>query len=292
MDIHALDPYESWQWPENAGDAIRLTLSDRDVPSEDRVLAAQLAGDTVVLNDETAELLLSVVGDPAEPADLRSAAAISLGPALELCEMEGFEGEPFADPPVSQPVFERMQETLRATYDDESAPKDVRRRALEASVRASQDWHTDAIRAAAAQDDPEWQMTAIFSMQYVPGFEDEIVKYLESDSPELRYEAVRAAGARGLDAAWPYIESIVNDPSADKELLLSAIAAAPNIRPEEAGDLVLDLVDSDDEEISEAATAAMMEARTRLDAEEGEYDEDEEQFELEDEEKAGEEPQR
>jgi hypothetical protein len=54
---------------------------------------------------------------------------------------------------------------------DASVPTDVRRRILEASVRAPQDWHRDAIRAAYASDDDVWRLTAVFCMRSVRGFE-------------------------------------------------------------------------------------------------------------------------
>jgi hypothetical protein len=55
-------------------------------------------------------------------------------------------------------------------------------------------------------------------------------------------------------------------------LLLAAIEAVGNIRPQEAGEILLDLADSRDEEIAEAANAAISMARAML----GEEDDEEE----------------
>ena len=67
---------------------------------------------------------------------------------------------------------------------------------------------------------------------------------------------VNAAGNWELDAAWPHIVAVVNDPATPKPLLLAAIGAA-GIRPLETGKLLLHLVGSDDEEIAEAVDEAI-----------------------------------
>ncbi len=96
--------------------------------------------------------------------------------------------------PISEWTFREVRETLRKLYRDTSAPKEVRRRILEASVRAPQEWHRDAIRAADASGDEDWTLTAVFAMRLVPGFEREILVVMESENPDVHYEAVCAAG--------------------------------------------------------------------------------------------------
>jgi hypothetical protein len=49
----------------------------------------------------------------------------------------------------------------------------VRRRVLEASVRAPQDWHQEAIREAYSSGDESWRLTAVFCMRFVRGFKDQ-----------------------------------------------------------------------------------------------------------------------
>ena len=65
-----------------------------------------------------------------------------------------------------------------------------------------------------------------------------------------------------------------------KDLLLAAIEAVSTIRPSEAGVLLVDLADSDDEEIAEAADEAMSMAEgyseDEFDDEFGEDDDDDE----------------
>jgi len=80
---------------------------------------------------------------------------------------------------------------------DVEVPKNVRRRILEASLRAPQDWHQDAIRAAYSSDDEDWNLTAVFSMRWVRGFDDQILEALDSDNQHVHYQAVLAAGNWG-----------------------------------------------------------------------------------------------
>src|SRR5207302_8442468 len=141
---------------------------------------------------------------------------------------------------------------LEKLYLGNSTRKEVRRRSLEASVRAPQLWHQGAIRHAYSSGDQEWMLTAVFSMRWVRGFDDQILLALKSGDPEMQYEAVKAAGNWELDAAWSHIVGLLNDAHSPKPLLLAAIGAVGSIRPVEAREILVDLADSDDEEIAEA----------------------------------------
>ena len=55
-------------------------------------MAADLAGDLVVINDALVDALLAIVGNAAEPEELRAKAAISLGPVLEQADMRWGRG--------------------------------------------------------------------------------------------------------------------------------------------------------------------------------------------------------
>ena len=57
-------------------------------------------------------------------------------------------------------------------------PKELRRRILEASVRAFEPWHPDAIRTAYASSDQEWVLTAVFAMAHIKGFDEQILESL------------------------------------------------------------------------------------------------------------------
>jgi hypothetical protein len=166
-------------------------------------------------------------------------------------------------------VARAIRDSLSDAYLDADAPKEVRRRALEASVRGEADWHTAAVRAAYHSGDDEWRLTAVFCMSYVKGFDSEIVEALESGDPELRYEAVHAAGNWAVERAWPHIRALVRvEEDVDKPLLLTAIDAAVCIRPGEVAEVLGDLAESEDEEIAEAVLEAMVMAEALTDTSE------------------------
>jgi hypothetical protein len=271
MDLKTLLDTPPWDWPRDAGWTLRKILVDHQASESDRLIAAELVGDSTVINDELADALLMVVCSADEPDELRARAAISLGPVLEQADTDGFE-DPDDAPPITERAFRNIQSTLKKLYLDNRTPKEVRRRILEASVRAPETWHQNAIKDAYSSGDKEWILTAVFSMRWVRGFDDQILLALKSDDPEIHLEAVIAAGNWELDGAWSHMVELINDAHTPKPLLLAAIGAVGSIRPAEAGEILVDLADSDDEEIAEAADEAMAEAEIAS----GEEDDDEE----------------
>jgi hypothetical protein len=255
MDLKTLTDIPPWEWPEDTGKMFLGILGDDQADESDRLLAAELAGDFTVIDDELAEALLSMVRSSDETEALRGKASIALGPALEHAATMGFEDA--NDILLSEEVFLEAQQSLRELFFDADVPKDVRRRILEASVRAPQDWHRGAIRAAYSSEDEVWKLTSVFCMQFVSGFDDQILEALDSNAPEIQYHAVCAAGDWEIDAAWPHIAALVTWNEIDKPLLLAAIEAVASIRPEEAPGILGALADSDDEEIVEAVFEAL-----------------------------------
>jgi hypothetical protein len=259
MKLRTLKDMPSWEWPDGTGEQFLAILGDDRAADSDVLIAAELAGDLTVMNDELAAALISIVKNSDRSEKIRAKAAISLGPALEQADIEGFEDA--GDLPISESTFRNIQDSLRRLYLDASVPTEVRRRILEASVRAPQDWHHDAVRTAFASDDEAWRLTAVFCMQFIRGFDDQIVEALDSTNEDIHYEAVVAAGNWELDRAWRHIASLVTSEGTDKPLLLAAIEAVATIRPREAGALLADLAGSDDEDIADAVDEALVMAR-------------------------------
>ena len=270
MDLTRLATFPPWQWPPDIGNTLLAVLRDRKADESQHLLAAEMAGEIVAINDDLAGVLLSIVADATASDELRSRAALSLGPVLEqmdrdsIGDIPGLDDE-LDDQPISEHTFHRIQQSLRARYLEDDIPNEVRRRILEASVRAPADWHRDAVREAYSREDRDWRLTAVFAMQYVRGFTDEIVAALDDPDEEVRYEAVTAAGNWEVDAAWPLVSALVAAPDTDKALLLAAIEAAAAIRPQEAQPLLAELSDSDDTDISDAADNAIMMATNPFD---------------------------
>jgi hypothetical protein len=256
MDLKTLQDTPPWDWPRDAGKRFQRILMDHRAAESDRLIAAELSGDLTVINDELAGSLAAIVGRPDEPERLRARAAIALGAVLEQAETDGFEDP--NDVPITQRTFRNIQDSLQKLHSDNAVPKEVRRRILEASVRAPESWHPNAIRAAYSSGDRDWILTAVFSMRWVRGFDDQILEALKSPDPEIQYEALEAAGNWGLAAAWSHIAALLHDAAAPKHLLLAAIGAVATIRPAEVRRILADLADSDDEEIADAADEAIL----------------------------------
>jgi hypothetical protein len=255
MNLKELNDIAPWEWPENADKTILEILYNKNAPEPDRILAAELTVNGIVMDDDIANHLIDIVRDSKETEELRSKAASVFGPALEWAYTTEFD-----DPEnemLSEKGFAEVREQLRKIYHDPSIPKKVRRRTLEASVRAPMDWHKKAIQDAYDAKDNEWLLTAIFAMGYVPGFDNLILESLESENPDIYYEAVCSAGEWGLQEAWPYIEKILTEQAGDKHLLLAAIEAAGNMAIPEAAEILAELSDSDDEDIAEIADDAL-----------------------------------
>lgn len=139
MELKDLDKLPPWEWPQDAARTLLRVIGDQGAPSSDRLLAARLAGDVTVMCDELAEALLAIAGDRAAQPELRGAAAIALGPALECMDLSA--GDDSGDGPLSERTFRSLQRSLHKLFMDADVPADVRRPILEASVRAPEDWH-------------------------------------------------------------------------------------------------------------------------------------------------------
>jgi hypothetical protein len=255
MKLKTFTDTPSWEWPEDTDKIFSEALRDDQADESERLLAAELAGDSTVINDELADELLVIVSDDKESDSLRARAAISLGPALEYAFIDGFEDP--EEVPISENKFHEIQKMLCKLYLDTDVPKEVRRRILEASVRAPQDWHQSAIQEAYSSTDESWKLTAVFCMRFVRGFDEQILEALDTENQDIHYEAVCAAGNWEVDAAWSHIAALITAENTNKYLLLAAIEAVAGIRPQEAEEILLDLTQSEDEDIAEAASGAM-----------------------------------
>jgi hypothetical protein len=195
MNLKALKDTPPWAWPEGTAEKLVSALRDERASEPDRLLATEMAGDFTVVNDESVEALLAILRNGEESQEIRARAAISLGPILAYGDTEGFEDPD--DVPISERHFQQIRESLRELYMDAQIPKEVRRRILEASVRAPQDWHRNAVRAAYSSGDDAWELTAVFCMRFLRGFDKEIVEELGNRNQDIQLEAVLAAGNWG-----------------------------------------------------------------------------------------------
>ena len=91
MDVKTLQDIAPWDWPEGTAERFLEILRDDRAAQPDRLVAAELAGDLTVINDELVDALLWILRGGAESEELRGQAAIALGPVLEHADTDGFE---------------------------------------------------------------------------------------------------------------------------------------------------------------------------------------------------------
>ena len=278
MDLKALKDTPPWDWPTGTRKLLLDILRDDQSAETDRLLATELAGDFTVISDDVAEALLSILrrSDLSERVAQPGGDLPGAGPRSHGYRglRRGFPDHPHRGTDLPHAFRRRCRRSICGA----DVPKDVRRRILEASVRAPQDWHPEAVREAYASRDEAWRLTAVFCMSYVPGFDEQILEGLDSENRDIRYEAVLAAGTWEVDAAWPHVEAIITSEKMDKSLLLAAIDAVASIRPHEAAEILLDLSESDDDDIVEAVDEALAMAGGLSDVDyEDEDDDDEEE---------------
>ncbi len=238
----------------------------------------------IEIDDELALAIVAIAtGNAAE--EIREEAIVALGPLIEECGSEyrddiEFEFDPDLAPPVTRETFREVVKQVRAIYNDGSASKLLRRRALEVLVRDPQPWQSDEVRRHFASGDEEWRLTAIFAMGWLNGFDRELLEAVKSSSGNHLIEAVRAAGDAGLTSAAPRIRELAASDKTERVLRLQAIQALPFV-DEDSFELLEELSQSKRPEIAEAAEDAIDELviQQRLD---DEFDEEDE--ELDDEE--------
>ena len=70
MDFELSLDTPPWDWPRNTGMIFQRILRDTRAKESDRLIAAKLAGDLTVMNDNLADALLAIVGGAGEPEQL------------------------------------------------------------------------------------------------------------------------------------------------------------------------------------------------------------------------------
>ncbi len=182
--------------------------------------------------------------------EVRAAAAISLGRFALLGDLEEIDAD----------VAKTIHDILLAKFHSED-DVEVRRRALEAVSYIGDDDVVAAIEQAYQHPDERMTVSAVFSMgrSYDPRWAATVQKELKNPRPEIRYEAVRAAGELELEDAVPTLLDMMD--TDDVEIKEATIDALGKIGGKRALEALLDLAQSADEATSWAALEALDTAR-------------------------------
>jgi HEAT repeat protein len=192
-------------------------------------------------------LLRLVQQDPA--AEVRSAAATALGRFALLAEHQKISNDNRA----------RISQSLLAVIHNQAELVDVRRRALEAIAPFSLPEVTQVIWEAYRREEHGLRISSVYAMGrncdllWMPT----VLKEMDNDDPEMRYEAATAAGELGEAEAVPRLIEMTRD--ADMEVKLAAIRALGKIGGQEAKQRLRTLLTGKSQAVREAAEHAVAE---------------------------------
>ena len=178
---------------------------------------------------------------------VREAAAMSLSRFALRAELGQLQ------PRLADLVWESLWKTVSRARED--VP--VRRRALESLAYFDRPEVRDAIAAAYQDEDSTMRVSAVFAMGRSTDEEwsTQILNELDSESPEMRYEAARACGELQLAGAVPRLSQMTAD--MDLEVKLAAVGALGQIGGPEARRVLDICVEMGDDALGDAARAAL-----------------------------------
>jgi HEAT repeat protein len=158
----------------------------------------------------------------------------------------------------------RVSQALVAIISDKSKPREVWRRALEASAPLSSPEVKAAIREAYKSADPKVRNSALYAMgrncdsAWLPI----LIKEMSNSKADVRFEAAGACGEICDEEAVPYLIKLTQDK--DMEVQQAAIISLGKIGGVKAKQHLMRCAKSPDEIVSEAAEQALR----QIDAEE------------------------
>lgn len=180
----------------------------------------------LLFEDESAEYMnrLIEMAQWDESTAVRAAAASALGRFIMAGEYEEL--------PESDAA--RAQDAVVNLWTNESEDLDVRRRALESLANSSHELVPEAIEDAYQSYEPRMRVSALFAMGRTcdARWHNYVMRELNSDDPELLYEAARAAGELELHRAVQRLVILAN--GSDREIAEVAIWSLGEIGGEPA----------------------------------------------------------
>jgi HEAT repeat protein len=224
------------------GEVFRVALDDADP----RVRAGAIEG---LWEVEDVRLIRPLIHALTEDVSdmVREAAAISLCRFALRAELGQLQ------PRLANLVWENLWQTVNSEQED--VP--VRRRALESLAYFDRPEVHAAIARAYQDEDSSMRVSAVFAMGRSADEEwsTQVLQELESEMPEMRYEAARACGELQLAGAVPILSQLIADP--DLEVKLAAVSSLGRIGGPEARRVLDICIEMGDEALMDAAREAL-----------------------------------
>lgn len=207
----------------------------------------------VLWEDETLELMhkLMLLAQVDTSVEVRAAALTGLGRFILLGEL--------GDLPEEETI--PAQNVAVKILKDELLDVDIRRRALEAISNCSHEIVPSAIQRAYRSSEHRMKVSSIFAMgrSYDERWTDIVLREIESENDEIRYEAARAAGELEILEAVPLLGRLLADD--DREIKEVAVWSLGEIGGREAQRILSAMLEvaeeAEDEDLIEAIEDAI-----------------------------------
>ena len=177
---------------------VNYALSDSDAGVREAAVELLWEDESLVLMNRLIDIALYD-----EAINVRAAAASALGRFILLGELGDLPEEEIT----------KAQDAAVSILNNVSEDYDVRRRALEAIANSSHEIVDEAIREAYDNPDHRMQISAVFAMgrTYDSQWNEYVLQQLDSEDPEMSYEAARAAGELEIEEAVPGLTRLALD---------------------------------------------------------------------------------
>lgn len=261
---------ESDEYNEEHLKVLDVLLEDEDPDVRANAVTAIWNYPKVHFIDKLFDLALN---DPVQ--GVRSQAIKTLGRYIyegSINEYEIFSTDPMAEflaPELPLEDFLRVKNFLINIFQNDNLPLESRRCAVEALGFLTDPEVLEIIEQAYNYPDVQMKASAIFAMGRNSHHRWSliIVKEIQSEIYDIRYEAVKAAGEAGVEEAIPSLMEIATSEE-DKDLRLEAIWSLGLIGGEEAKSVLSKLCLDPDPDIREVAGAALEECKLYEESEE------------------------
>ncbi|HUF53099.1 MAG TPA: HEAT repeat domain-containing protein [Dehalococcoidia bacterium] len=191
-------------------EAFRIGLSDDDA----QVRLVSVRG---LWENQDAKLIdrLLDLAERDDDARVRAEAALALGRFVLLHELGR----------IRERHFERVASGLRRVIEKPNEVEEVRARAIEAMGAHDAAWVRQSITEAYESGRHRLKVSSVHAMgrSAEPRWLPLLARELQSDEPELRYEAATAVGMLGQESAIPNLVALIVDE--DEQVVAAAIGA-------------------------------------------------------------------
>ncbi|KKL86182.1 hypothetical protein LCGC14_1947280 [marine sediment metagenome] len=196
-----------------------------------------------------------------EEAEVRAEAALALGRFVLLSALGNLQ----------EHQYQKVEQGLRRTLEDEMEVEEVQARALEAIGASCQPWVREAIEGAYGGEEVRLKISALHAMgrSCEPRWLPVLIDELANDDPEARYEAATALGSLADRRAVTHLAPALND--SDPVVQEAAIMALGQIGGSEAKALLRPLSGDSSPSVQEAVATALTEADFAIDPLTAEY---------------------